>query len=79
VAARAAYTPSTSGPWHRSKRCLTFPIVLDHNEASHKAWAFGGYPFWLLLDSRGRVIEARFKPQTAAQLTTMLAEPRTLH
>jgi peroxiredoxin len=56
---------------------LTFPIVLDHNEASHKAWAFGGYPFWLLLDSRGRVIEARFKPQTMAQLTTMLAEPRT--
>jgi hypothetical protein len=52
---------------------VTFPIVLDHREASYKAWGFGGYPFWLLLDSRGRVIEARFKPQTVPQLTRMLA------
>jgi hypothetical protein len=55
---------------------LTYPIVLDHKEASYRAWAFQGYPYWLLLDSRGRVIEARFKPQTVAQLTRMLAERR---
>jgi peroxiredoxin len=55
---------------------LTFPIVLDHKQASNKAWAFQGYPYWLVLDSRGRVIEARFKPQTVAQLTRMLAERR---
>jgi hypothetical protein len=55
---------------------LTFPIVLDHKEASHKAWGRGGYPYWVLLDSRGRVIEARLKPQTVAQLTKMLAERR---
>lgn len=54
---------------------FTLPIVIDHKEASNKAWAFQGYPYWLLLDSRGRVIEAHFH-QTAAQITRMLAESR---
>jgi peroxiredoxin len=54
---------------------LTFPIVIDHKQAVTKAWAPNGYPYWLLLDSRGRVIEAPGH-QTAAQLTTMLAEGR---
>jgi peroxiredoxin len=54
---------------------FTLPIVIDHKEASHKAWAFDGYPYLLLLDSRGRVIEAHFH-QTTAQLTRMLDERR---
>jgi peroxiredoxin len=58
---------------------LTFPIVIDHKEASHKAWAFRYYPEWVLLDPRGRVIEARAGIQTVAQLTRMLAESRAAH
>jgi hypothetical protein len=44
----------------------------------NKAWAIPGVPYFLLLDSRGRVIEAHFR-QTAAQLTRMLAERRAPH
>jgi hypothetical protein len=44
-----------------------------------KAWKLQGYPYWLLLDSRGRVIEARFNspgptPITTAQLERLLAK-----
>jgi hypothetical protein len=35
-----------------------------------------GYPYWLLLDSHGRVIEARFGPQTVTQLKQLLAKAR---
>jgi peroxiredoxin len=54
---------------------LTFPIVFDKPATVMKAWAVQGFPYFLLLDSRGRVIEAHFH-QTAAQLTRMLAEGR---
>jgi hypothetical protein len=53
---------------------LTFPIVLDHKEASYKTWAFQGYPYFLLLDARGRVVDARLGRQTVAQLEQLLAE-----
>jgi peroxiredoxin len=55
---------------------FTLPIVIDHKQAVTKAWAPQGYPYWLLLDARGRVIEGRGAVQTVAQLTTMLAEQR---
>lgn len=51
---------------------FTLPIIVDHKYASQKAWAPGGYPFWLLLDSRGRVIEAPGH-QTVAQIEQLLA------
>jgi peroxiredoxin len=54
---------------------VTFPVVFDGHGAMIKAWAIQGVPYWLLLDSRGRVIEAHLH-QTEAQLTTMLAEGR---
>jgi thiol-disulfide isomerase/thioredoxin len=52
---------------------LTFPVVFDTG-AMTKAWRIQGMPYWLLLDSRGRVIEARFKPQTLAQLQQLLTK-----
>jgi peroxiredoxin len=55
---------------------LTFPVVVDTGSAMTKAWAIQASPEWVLLDSRGRVIEARIKPQTVAQLTSMLTERR---
>lgn len=55
---------------------LTFPVIVDAQGASLKAWNFQGFPYWLLLDSRGRVIEARLKPQTTAQLQQMLAKAK---
>jgi peroxiredoxin len=55
---------------------LTFPVVVDPKATSLKTWAIEAFPYWLLLDSSGRVVEARLKPQTVAQLTTMLAEQR---
>jgi outer membrane lipoprotein-sorting protein len=54
---------------------VTFPVVYDAHGAMTKAWAIPGVPYFLLLDSRGRVIEAHFH-QTAAQITRMLAEPQ---
>jgi hypothetical protein len=56
---------------------VTFPVVVDSGEpgAVIKAWAIQGVPYFLLLDSRGQVIEAHFH-QTTAQLTRMLAERR---
>jgi hypothetical protein len=55
---------------------LTFPVVVDAHGASIKAWKIQAYPFWVLLDSRGRVIEARLKPQTIAQLKHLLGEAK---
>jgi hypothetical protein len=55
---------------------LTFPVVVDAHGASIKAWNIQAYPFWVLLDSRGRVIEARLKPQTIAQLKHLLGEAK---
>jgi hypothetical protein len=55
---------------------LTFPVVVDPKGASIKTWRIQGYPYWLLLDSRGRVVEARFKPQTVAQLEQLLARAK---
>jgi thiol-disulfide isomerase/thioredoxin len=61
---------------------LTFPVVIDTNDtsrptsASFESWKVQAWPFWLLLDSDGRVIEARLGPQTTAQLTELLAKAR---
>lgn len=55
---------------------LTFPVILDPQGTSLKTWAIQAFPYWLLLDPRGSVIEARLKPETVAELTTMLAEHR---
>jgi hypothetical protein len=52
---------------------LTLPIVIDDKEASYGAWAFQGYPYWLLLDAHGRVIAARMGIQTVAQIEQLLA------
>jgi len=52
---------------------LTFPVVVDHNGSSIKAWAVQSFPYWLLLDAHGRVVEARLKPQTVDQLNQLLA------
>jgi outer membrane lipoprotein-sorting protein len=59
---------------------VTFTVVIDTGNpgAVIKAWATQGVPSFVLLDSRGRVIEAHFH-QTAAQLTTMLGEHRAPH
>jgi hypothetical protein len=57
---------------------LTFPVVYDAHGAMVKAWAIQGVPYFLLLDSRGRVIEAHFH-QTPAQITRLLAESRAPH
>jgi hypothetical protein len=53
---------------------LTVTVVIDARDASRKAWRLQAYPYWVLLDSRGHVIEARLKPQTSAQLEQMLAK-----
>jgi peroxiredoxin len=51
---------------------LPFPGVVDKG-AVQKAWDIQSVPEWVLLDSRGRVIEARLGPQTVAQLEHLLA------
>jgi len=53
---------------------LTVTVVIDARGASRKAWRVQAWPYWVLLDSRGRVLEARLKPQTSAQLEQMLAK-----
>lgn len=55
---------------------VTFPVVVDAPGASIKAWKIQAYLYWLLLDSRGHVIEARFKPQTINQLHQLLAKTK---
>jgi peroxiredoxin len=55
---------------------LSFPVVVDPKGSSLKAWGIQAFPYWLLLDARGRVVEGRLKPQTVAQVTTMLVEHR---
>lgn len=57
---------------------LTVPVVIDGGfpGAVFKTWSIQGYPYWLLLDSHGRVIEARLKPQTVAQLQQLLAKSK---
>jgi hypothetical protein len=55
---------------------LTFRVVFDGHGAMIKAWAIQGVPYFLLLDSHGRVVDARLGHQTLAQLTRMLAERR---
>jgi len=37
------------------------------------AWAIQSFPYWLLLDADGRLVEARLKRQTVAQLEQLLA------
>jgi hypothetical protein len=53
---------------------LTYPVIIDRKGASQKAWAFHYYPYWLLLDSHGRVITARQGIQTVDQLEHLLAQ-----
>jgi len=55
---------------------LTFPVVIDPKGTSLKTWAIQAFPYWLLLDRHGRVIEARFKPQTVGQLQQLLAKAK---
>jgi peroxiredoxin len=55
---------------------LTFPVVIDAEEEVVESWKVQSFPFWALLDSDGRVIEARLKPQTTAELRQMLAKAR---
>jgi hypothetical protein len=55
---------------------LTFTVVIDARDASTKAWRPQAWPYWVLLDSRGRVVEARLKPQTTTQLEQLLARAR---
>jgi len=60
---------------------LTFPVVIDSNHTrfgsnSIQAWRIQAYVYWVLLDSQGRVVEARFKPQTLAQLRQLVNEAR---
>jgi hypothetical protein len=60
---------------------LTFPVVIDNKSGrfganSIQAWRIQAYPYWALLDSHGRVIEARFKPQTLAQLRQLVKAAR---
>jgi hypothetical protein len=57
---------------------LTLPVVVDHGfpGAVSKAWKIQAYPYWLLLDSHGRVIQARFKPQTRSQLQQLMAKAK---
>jgi hypothetical protein len=57
---------------------LTVPVVIDSglHTAAIKAWHIQGYPYWLLLDSHGRVIEARLGHQTVAQLQQLLAKAK---
>jgi hypothetical protein len=58
---------------------VTFPVVFDGHGAMIKAWAIQGVPYFLLLDSHGRVVDARLGHQTPTQLTRMLAERRAPH
>jgi peroxiredoxin len=53
---------------------LTLPVVVDSKGASIKAWNIEGVPYWVLLDADGRVIEARYKPQTTAKLDELLTK-----
>jgi len=57
---------------------LAFPVVIDTGFPGPvtKTWNIQAYPYWLLLDSRGRVIQARFKPQTIGQLRRLLAKAK---
>jgi hypothetical protein len=58
---------------------VTFPVVYDAHGAMIKAWAIQGVPYFLLLDSHGRVVDARLGHQTLGQLTRLLAERRATH
>jgi thiol-disulfide isomerase/thioredoxin len=55
---------------------LPFPAVTSSGNSLIKAWKVQAVPFWVLLDARGRVIEARLKPQTTAQLEQLLARAK---
>jgi hypothetical protein len=57
---------------------LALPVVVDdwHRNVVIKAWNIQAYPYWLLLDAHGRVIEAQFKPQTTTQLDQLLAKAK---
>jgi hypothetical protein len=54
---------------------LEFPVVVDFwkRDVASKTWKIQSYHYWLLLDSQGRVVEARLKPQTAAQLRQLVS------
>ena len=67
----AATTPKIKRHNH-----LPFPAVTASGRALDQAWKIEAIPYWVLLDSRGRVIEARLKPQTTAQLEQMLAKAK---
>jgi peroxiredoxin len=61
---------------------LTFPVVTDpqgpgiNHSNSERAWNYQAYPYWVLLDSHGRLIEARFKPQTLTELRQLVNEAK---
>jgi peroxiredoxin len=55
---------------------LTFTVVIDPKGSSIKSWAIQAFPYWLLLDRHGRVIEARLKPQTVAQLQQLITKAK---
>jgi hypothetical protein len=52
---------------------ITFPVVLDRRAASVEAWRIQGYPYWLLIDAHGHVIEARLNRQSEAELERLLS------
>jgi len=55
---------------------LTLPVVIDSGFPGtvEKAWKIQSYPYWVLLDSHGRVIEGRPGTQTLAQLRQLIAK-----
>jgi thiol-disulfide isomerase/thioredoxin len=55
---------------------LPFLAVTASGNGLIKAWKVQAVPFWVLLDARGRVIEARLRPQTTAQLEQLIAKAK---
>jgi hypothetical protein len=55
----------------RARTRLLDYLIQSRDIAS--AWAVQSFPYWLLLDADGRVVEARLKRQTVAQLEQLLA------
>ena len=53
---------------------LSFPVVVDAAGASIRSWKFRAYPYWVLLDSQGGVVEARLGPQSITELRQLAAK-----
>jgi thiol-disulfide isomerase/thioredoxin len=49
----------------------SFPVVVT-DVRDPRIWDVDVFPFWVLLDRDGRVVEARLRPQTVPELETML-------